>query len=80
MDYLAAHPQYRRVRAEQVLVRALMDGLPAEACVSITTFRAGDRADTGYREAYRRMGFAPAETLREFGYPTQRLVLAGARR
>ena len=41
--------------------------------ISITTYRKGDRADTGYREELRQLGFAERELLIEFGYPTQRL-------
>ena len=40
----------------------------------ITTYRKGDRADTGYREELRQLGFAERELLIEFGYPTQRFV------
>ena len=43
--------------------------------ISVTTFREGDKADTGYRKAYKELGFAEAELLVEFGYPTQKLVL-----
>ena len=43
--------------------------------ISITTFREGDKADTGQREEYKRLGFAESELLTEFGYPTQRLIL-----
>lgn len=43
--------------------------------LSITTFRQGDKADTGQRAEYKRLGFAEAELLIEFGYPTQRLIL-----
>ena len=38
--------------------------------LSITTFREGDRADTGHRRAIKGLGFAEAELLVEFGYPT----------
>lgn len=70
---LAAHPQ-RRQGAEALLDRVTRS-LPPGRIVSITTFRAGDRADTGQRAAYRRLGFVEAELLTEYGYPTQRLIL-----
>ena len=54
-----------------MLREELLPGRP----IAITTFRAGDRADTGQRAAYRRLGFREAELLTEFGYPTQRMVL-----
>ena len=43
--------------------------------ITLTTYRAGDKADTGWREEYRRLGFAERELLVEYGYPTQRFVL-----
>lgn len=75
IDFLAAHPQYRRCGIEQMLLDYMTRDLFAGREVSITTFREGDRADTGQRETYRRLGFAAAELLTEFGYPVQRLVL-----
>lgn len=43
--------------------------------ISITTYREGDKADTGHRKAIMDLGFAEAELLVEFGYPTQRFIL-----
>ena len=43
--------------------------------ISITTFRKGDKADPGYRAVYQALGFAEAELLVEYGYPTQRFVM-----
>ncbi len=73
IDYLAVHPQYRALGALEALVRKA-----AELCagaVSVTTFRAGDRADAGWRERWLGLGFQPSDLMQEFGYPTQRLVL-----
>lgn len=39
------------------------------------TYRAGDKADTGWREEYRRFGFAEWELLVEYVCPAQRFVL-----
>ena len=52
-----------------------MNELLVDKDISVTTFREGDKADTGYRKAYKELGFAEAELLVEFGYPTQRFVL-----
>lgn len=74
IDFLAVHPQYRQDGVAEALlgfVRRLFAGRE----ISITTFREGDKADTGQRKAYKRLGFAEAELLTEFGYPTQRFVL-----
>ena len=35
----------------------------------------GDKADTGYRKEIKGLGFAEAELLVEYGYPTQRFIL-----
>ena len=43
--------------------------------ISITTYREGDKADTGYRKEIKGLGFAEAELLVEYGYPTQRFIL-----
>ena len=42
---------------------------------ALTTYREGDKADTGHREILKQLGFAERELLIEFGYPTQRFVL-----
>lgn len=75
IDFLAVHPQYRRQGVERALLDFMMGEVFSGREVSITTFREGDRADPGQREAYRSLGFAEGELLTEFGYPTQRLVL-----
>lgn len=75
IDFLAVHPLHRK----QGVVKDFLDAVLAELIenkeISITTFREGDKADTGYRKALKRLGFAEAELLTEFGYPTQRMVL-----
>lgn len=76
IDFLGVHPQYRNQRIAGAFLSRLPDGLP-EGGVSITTFREGDRADPGYRASLKRLGFAEAELLTEFGYPTQRFVWPG---
>lgn len=75
IDFLAAHPQYRHRGVTKALLDFMMDKLLVGRSLSVTTFRAGDRADLGQREEYQRLGFAEGELLTEFGYPTQRLIL-----
>ncbi|MCI8477399.1 MAG: GNAT family N-acetyltransferase [Oscillospiraceae bacterium] len=75
IDFLAVHPQYRHYGIAKAFLDFMMCNLFMGREVSITTFRAGDKADTGQREAYKSLGFAESELLTEFGYPTQRLVL-----
>lgn len=75
IDFLGVHPQYRK----RGIARAFLQKAE-ELCGSgelwITTFRQDDRADTGWRQAIKALGFTEAELLTEFGYPTQKMVLA----
>ena len=75
IDFLGVHPLYRK----QGIARALLDRAISELLehqnISITTFREGDKADTGCRKALKELGFAEAELLTEFGYPTQRMII-----
>ncbi len=48
--------------------------------ISITTYREGDKADTGYRDEIKGLGFAEAELLVEYGYPTQRFMMQDRRK
>lgn len=75
IDFLAVHPQYRHYGIAKALLDFMMCDLFAGREISITTFREGDKADTGQREEYKQLGFAEAELLVEFGYPAQRLIL-----
>lgn len=75
IDFLGVHPQYRKYKIAEALLDFILCNVFTDRKISITTFREGDKADTGQREAYKKLGFAEAELLTEFGYPTQRLVL-----
>lgn len=75
IDFLAVHPQYRHLGITKLFLDKLADELLCGKEITLTTYRAGDKADTGWREEYRRLGFAERELLMEYGYPTQRFVL-----
>lgn len=75
IDFLAVHPQYRQLGITKLFLDKLADELLCGKEISLTTYRAGDKADTGYRDEYYRLGFAERELLTEYGYPTQRFVL-----
>lgn len=74
IDFLAVHPQYRHFGITKLFLNKLVDELLCGKEISLTTYRAGDKADTGYRDEYCRLGFTEEELLTEYGYPTQRLV------
>lgn len=80
IDFWAVHPQYRGRGIEEIFLSRLTEELSGEREISLTTYRAGDQADTGYRETYFRLGFVERELLVEYGYPTQRLVLSSKNR
>lgn len=75
IDFFAVHPQYRNRGITKLFLDKLMDELLCGREITLTTYRAGDKADTGYRKEYFRLGFSERELLMEYGYPTQRLVL-----
>ena len=75
IDFMGSHPLYRK----RGIPKAFLEKVMREMCkgkeISITTYREGDRADTGQRREIKGRGFAEAELLTEFGYPTQRFIL-----
>lgn len=75
IDFLAVHPLYRTQGISRNFLNVALAELLKNKEISITTFREGDKADTGYRKALKELGFAEAELLTEFGYPTQRMIL-----
>ncbi len=75
IDFWAVHPQYRNLGITKVFLDKLADELLCGKEISLTTYRAGDKADTGYRAEYGRLGFAERELLVEYGYPAQRFAL-----
>lgn len=76
IDFMGVHPQYRRHGIQRIFLDALLEDYYPEQDICITTYREGDRADTGYRKELQKLGFAERELLIEFGYPTQRFVLS----
>ena len=75
IDFLGVHPQYRKKDIAKAFLQKVWSELLKDTPISITTFREGDKADPGYRELFKKLGFAEAELLIEFGYPTQKLTL-----
>lgn len=76
IDYLGIHPQYRNQNIQKIFLDALIKIYLPDQVISMTTYREGDKADTGYREMLKQLGFAERELLIEYGYPTQRFVLS----
>ena len=75
IDFMGSHPLYRNKGIPKAFLNKVMGELLKEKEISITTYREGDKADTGHRKEIKKLGFAEAELLVEFGYPTQRFIL-----
>ena len=75
IEFLGIHPQYRNQGIQKLFLEVLLEKyLPGQE-IWMTTYRDGDKADTGHRDLLKNLGFAERELLIEFGYPTQRFVL-----
>lgn len=75
IDFLGVHPQYRKKGIAKAFCEKALQELVCAGAITVTTFREGDKADTGYRKTVKSLGFAEAELLIEFGYPTQKFIL-----
>ena len=75
IDFLGVHPQYRKKGIAKAFCEKALHELVCSEVITVTTFREGDKADTGHRKTIKSLGFAEAELLVEFGYPTQKFIL-----
>lgn len=76
IDYWGIHPQHRNAGIHKLFIDALLHTYLPNQDISMTTYRAGDKADTGHRALLYTLGFAERELLVEYGYPTQKFVLS----
>ena len=78
IEFLGIHPQYRNQKIQKLFLEVLLETyLPGQE-ISMTTYREGDKADTGHRGLLKSLGFAERELLIEYGYPTQRFVFSSS--
>ena len=75
IDFMACHPLYKKKGIPKAFLDKVLNELVTGKNLTINTYREGDKADTGQRQEIKKLGFAEAELLVEFGYPTQRFVL-----
>lgn len=80
IEFLGIHPQYRNLGIQKLFLNALLQIYLPGQDISTTTYRKGDKADTGYRDMLLELGFSERELLIEYGYPTQRFVYQGGYR
>ena len=76
IDFLGIHPQYRKQDIQKLFLDVLLETYLPGKEISMTTYREGDRADTGHRELLKNLGFAERELMIEYGYPTQRFAIS----
>lgn len=76
IDFLGIHPQYRKQDIQKLFLDVLLETYLPRKEISMTTYREGDRADTGHRELLKNLGFAERELMIEYGYPTQRFTIS----
>ena len=57
------------------LVRMMLDVLPADQDIFVTTYREDDPLGAAPRALYKRLGFEEAELVNRYGYPCQQFVL-----
>ena len=76
IDFLGIHPQYRKQDIQKLFLDVLLETYLPGKEISMTTYREGDRADTGHRELLKNLGFAERELMIEYGYPTQRFTIS----
>lgn len=76
IEFFGVHPLYRQQGIAKALLDKVMEEMLADSkVISTTTYREGDKADTGHRKTLMELGFSEAELLVEFGYPTQRFII-----
>ena len=65
IDFLGIHPQYRKQDIQKLFLDVLLETYLPGKEISMTTYREGDRADTGHRELLKNLGFAEKELMIE---------------
>lgn len=75
IEFFGVHPLYRNYEIANRFIHKVTENLMITNDIFVTTFREGDKADTGYRDTFQALGFTEAELLTEYGYPTQKFIL-----
>lgn len=75
IGFLAVHPEARGRGVASALVRKMLEVLPADQDVFVTTYREDDPLGEAPRALYKRLGFEEAGLVTRYGYPCQQFVL-----
>lgn len=79
LSFLAVRPAYRRLGLGTGLIKLMLEKLPGDRDVTVTTFREEDPKGPAARGLYRRAGFEAGELCEEFGAPCQKFILRRSR-
>ncbi|MGH0052375.1 MAG: helix-turn-helix domain-containing protein [Sphaerochaetaceae bacterium] len=78
IPFLGIHPQFKRKGIIEAFLKKAANEIPFAKTLQVTTYRAGDKADTGYRSLFKQLGFEASSLLIEYGYPTQLFTIPKA--
>ena len=73
--FLAVDPDYRRKHIARQLVGLMLEQLPEDKDVTVSTYREDDPNGIAARKFYKKMGFVEGPFSEEFGSPVQIFVL-----
>jgi len=76
LSCMAVHPQYRKKGIGSALVKKMIDLMPKDSDIWVSTFRENDPMGIAPRAFYKKFGFIEDELLIGYGdYPCQKFVL-----
>ena len=73
--FLAVSSSFRRQGTAKKLVEFMLERMPPETDITVTTYREGAPGGEPARAFYRRMGFCEGKLLEKFGSPVQEFIL-----
>lgn len=74
LEFLAVHPQYRRLGTATALILNMFAFFPKGSCFTVITYREDDPKGKAARELYKRIGFTPGELIMVFDYPCKKFI------
>lgn len=74
LEFLAIHPQYRRLGTATALIQYMFAFFPKGSCFTVITYREDDPKGKAARELYKRIGFMPGELITVFDYPCKKFI------
>lgn len=75
LSCMAVHPNYRRQGIAEAMITKMLDVMPPNQTITVTTFREGDAKGEAPRALYKKYGFVEDELIMEFNYPHQKMIL-----